>query len=212
MANDHIAVAQPFCGRIMIMWITCTVIMLAVLMALLVSAKVSGKGVLSHGLCDDLAIVNFENGKVRATPEVIRNDLTLFGGNGNLHNFFLSWLIPFSKARTDLQTSATGNAVRRRMGSGYSLRGGRVSICLIFHWSFMWLLWSRGFSFLFLLQKLMMVRALAQHLRATRGALLFLTRDSTPMRDFLSTFGAYAVSARPETSSLLLFHKGLPWY
>jgi len=62
-----------------------------------------------------------------------------------------------SKARTDLQTSATGNAVHRRMGSGYSLRGDRVSIRLSFVSSFISLPWSRRFLCLALLQKLMMV-------------------------------------------------------
>lgn len=74
----------------MIMRITCAVKMLPVLLALVVSAKVPSEGVLSHGLIDDLAILGFENGDVRATTEVIRNGLPLFGGNCNLHNFLLS--------------------------------------------------------------------------------------------------------------------------
>jgi len=58
-----------------------------------------------------------------------------------------------------------------------------------------------------LLQKLMVVRAHPEHFGATRGALLFLTRNSTTMGDSLFTLWANTVTVRSRSLSLSVSHE-----
>jgi hypothetical protein len=93
MADYSTTIAKPLNQRIMPMRIATAVVVHPLPGALAVAAEVPGKRVTPHGLMRDGAVLDLENGKIRAAPKVVGDYIPVFRGNSDLHEGFLSLMI-----------------------------------------------------------------------------------------------------------------------